>query len=363
MTFKAILNQLKTDYDLSKMDFKQTLERNERYFKQFIRRVICCIFHKNLKQTGEKLAMQEPVLTLNPQSEDDQQVLKALSSEKRLRILELLSDKPRNVSEIAAALDFPLSTANMHISSLEDAGLLITDLHPGERGLQKICARAYTTIIIEFSAATSAEKPAIELSMPIGAYVDCEIQPTCGLASDESIIGILDDVASFYDPERTQAQLLWFHQGYVEYRFPNRLSSGSDLQSLQLSLELCSEAPLHHDDYPSDITVSINNVELGTWRSPADFGGQQGALTPGWWASNNTQYGLLKIWKADHNGCYIDGVRLSSTTIDELHLMDYPYIAVKIEVKATAENVGGVNIFGQKFGNYPQDIMLHLQYR
>jgi predicted transcriptional regulator len=30
--------------------------------------------------------------------------------------------------------------------------------------------------------------------MPIGAYVDCSVTPTCGLASEHGIIGSLDDL-------------------------------------------------------------------------------------------------------------------------------------------------------------------------
>lgn len=49
------------------------------------------------------------------------------------------------------------------------------------------------------------------------------------------------------------------------------------------AIEICSEAPNHKDDWPSDITVWINNHEVGTWTSPSDFGGERGVLTPAWW--------------------------------------------------------------------------------
>jgi len=303
-----------------------------------------------------------PTLLLDPYSDEGQQALKALSSEKRLHILDHLRDKPRNVSEIANALDLPLSTANMHITALEKAGLLITDLHPGERGLQKLCARAYTTIVIQFPQPAAVDESVIEMSMPIGSYVTCEVFPTCGLAHETAIIGMLDDPASFYDPDRSQTQLLWFHRGSIEYRFPNRIPQKAQVDSLQLSLELCSEAPLHHDDYPSDITLSINDVEIGTWTSPADFGGQRGILTPSWWETNNTQYGLLKVWKTSDTGSHIDGIRISDVTVQELELETRNYISVKIEVKSDAKNVGGINIFGRSFGNYPQDIVMNIRY-
>lgn len=303
-----------------------------------------------------------PILSIDVHSPEAQQVLKALASDTRVRILDLLSDQLLNVSEIAEALGVPLSTANLHIKGLEDAGLLLTEFKPAVRGLQKVCARAYETIVIQLPHSRSLDQNTAEFTMPVGAYVDCRVAPTCGLASETGIIGLFDDPASFYEADRVNAQLLWFHHGYVEYRFPNRLPSQTKLDSVNLSLELCSEAPLHDPDWPSDITIWINDVEVGTWTCPADFGGQRGILTPLWWESWNSQYGLLKLWQVTNEGSYVDGLRLSSTTLADLHIAKYQYISVRIGVKPDATHVGGINIFGSRFGNYPQDIVLSFRY-
>ncbi|MDX1524107.1 MAG: transcriptional regulator, partial [Anaerolineae bacterium] len=193
-------------------------------------------------------------------------------------------------------------------------------------------------------------------------YVDFQVTPTCGLNSERGIIGLFDDPASFYEPDHIQAQLLWFHYGYVEYRFPNRLPPRAVPGTLRLSLEICSEAPMHHDDWPSDITVWINGIEIGTWTSPADFGGKRGVLTPEWWATRNTQYGLLKMWQVKTEGSYIDGVKISAIRLEDLKITDHDFISVRIGVKPEAANLGGINIFGRHFGNYPQDIVLRLDY-
>jgi len=174
---------------------------------------------------------------------------------------------------------------------------------------------------------------------------------------------MLDDPASFYEPARMDAQLLWFHQGYVEYRLPNRLPGGAHPESLRLSMEICSEAPLFNLDWPSDITVWINGVEIGTWTSPGDFGGEPGRLTPEWWTPRNTQYGLLKVWHVNERETEVDGMRLSSVTLRDLNLSDEPFIAVRIGIKADAEHIGGLNLFGSRFGNYPQDLLLRVGYR
>lgn len=302
-----------------------------------------------------------PLLSLRPDDPFTQDILKALASETRLAILNYLSGRLANVSEIASALQLPMSTANLHLSVLEEAGLITTELKPASRGLQKVCARTYNNISIGFPLDDDRpDDSVIEIPMPIGAFVDCEVTPTCGLLSETGIIGLLDTPASFYEPERINAQLIWFHHGYVEYRFPNRVPANVVPKSLRLSMEICSEAPLHHVDWPSDITLWINNVEVATWTSPADFGGERGILTPSWWESFNTQYGLLKVWEINQHGSYIDGVKLTDVDVAKLSLSRDKFISVRIGVKTESQNVGGINIFGNSFGNYPQGLVMTL---
>ena len=290
-------------------------------------------------------------------------VTKALGSETRLEILRFLSAHTCSVLEIAEALQLPPSTANLHINVLEKAGLIETDLRPATRGLQKVCARVYDRIVIQLPADAEREGTVVEVSMPIGAFSDIRVTATCGLLGELGIIGQLDDPSAFYDPERIYAQLLWFRRGYVEYRFPNRLPPNVMLDDIEVSFEVCSEAPLHHADWPSDITVWIGNIEIGTWTSPADFGGERGALTPAWWGTQNSQYGLLKVWKVTTSGSYVDGIQISKVTLTQLTLTPGEPIPVRIGIKQDALNVGGMNLFGSKFGNYPQDIILRQHYK
>lgn len=289
-------------------------------------------------------------------------VLKALASAPRRRILALLGDALHNVSEIAAALDLPVSTANMHVGVLERAGLLITDHRPAARGSQKVCTRAFDSVTLRMPTPQPERGSMLELAVPIGSYVDCQVSPSCGLASGDGIIGLFDDPASFYDPARTDAQLLWFHHGYVEYRVAHRLPPTADLQSIHVSAEVCSEAPLHHDDWPSDVTLWLNGIEVGSWTSPADFGGQRGTLTPGWWEDHNSQYGLLKVWQVNPDGTWVDGIRVSDVRLTALRIADRPFLTVRLGVMPRARHVGGLNLFGRRFGNYPQDLVVRLKY-
>lgn len=290
-------------------------------------------------------------------------VTKALGSETRLEILRFLSTHTSTVLEIAEALELPQSTATLHINILEKAGLIETDLRPATRGLQKVCARVFDRIVIQLPAEYEQEDTTVEVSMPIGAFVNVNLIPTCGLAGEVGIIGHLDDPSAFYEPDHIYAQLIWFRRGFVEYRFPNRLPQGVFLDDIEVSFEVCSEAPLHHADWPSDITVWIGDTEIGTWTSPADFGGERGSLTPAWWDSQNSQYGLLKVWKVTGNGSFVDGVQVSDVTLKSLSLKPNEPIPVRIGIKEDARNIGGINLFGSKFGNYPQDIVLRQRFK
>lgn len=303
------------------------------------------------------------VISIDEPSTKVEQLLKGLASGPRIEILRYLGGHNGSVNEIAEALGMPASTAALHINQLERAGLIRTELKPASRGLQKICVRLFDQVVITLPAGELPHENSLDISMPIGAYVDCRVTPTCGLASEHGIIGNLDDPATFYYPERLQAQLLWFKAGYVEYRFPKRLPANAVLDSLQISFEVCSEAPLHNDDWPSDITLWINGVEVGTWTSPGDFGGERGALTPDWWEEWNSQFGLLKVWKVTQTASFVDGIQVSTVTLQDLDLNDHPWITVRIGIKEDTANIGGMNIFGSRFGNYPQDIVMRMRFR
>jgi predicted transcriptional regulator len=290
-------------------------------------------------------------------------VLRALDSDTRLLILSLLSHNPMNVSELAVAMKMAHSTISINLKMLEEAGLLTVQYMPGTRGSQKLVAKRYDEITVRLpGAAVETNQDQIEVSMPVGNYRNFEVKPTCGLASDTKFIGLLDDPRSFFEPEHVFAQLLWFKQGFVEYALPNNLPYGAKASELEFSAEICSEAPQYNLDWPSDITLWINNVEVGTWTSPADFGGERGHLTPEWWPDDQTMYGLLKRWRVTPAGAFIDGERLSSVTLADLQLEANNHITVRLGVKPDARNVGGINLFGRRCGNYDQDLLMRLRY-
>lgn len=289
-----------------------------------------------------------------------QKVAHALSNELRLKILFLLDECSMNVLELSQRLGEPISTVSSSIVVLEAADLIRTERQSGVRGVSKLCSRKKDNITIHLANTAKRELESFFYNMPIGAYSDFDVTPTCGLLSHESTLGENDNPASFYDPAHFMAQLLWFQQGYVEYRFSSQALMEYEAKCLAISFEACSEAPNYRKDWPSDITVSINGVELGTWCCPGDFGGRQGRYTPEWWLPSSTQYGLLKRWKVTPEGCYLDDVRISDVTLAQLRLTDKPYIAVRIAVKPDAAHQGGINLFGEKFGDHHQAIVMRL---
>ena len=100
------------------------------------------------------------------------------------------------------------------------------------------------------------------------------------------------------------------------------------------------------------------------YHCPGDFGARRGKLTPPIWPNGNTQYGMLKTFAVRNNGAYIDGLLIKQTvTLEDLNIEKNPYITLRIEVKEDANHVGGINLFGEKYGDYPQGIIMNLTYQ
>lgn len=282
----------------------------------------------------------------------------ALASEIRLKIIQLLSKDELNIKELAARVGVSSPIMLKHIQALENAGIVTSRLVTRNGSVSRVC----TLVFAEYRFMIETRRknlPSVQsFSIPVGQYSDIQGTPTCGLATEETVIGFRDDPRVFWDPERVNAQLLWFTQGYVEYRVPNYLSSDRKLVELELSFEIASEAPDFADDWPSDITFSLNGVELFTWTSPGDYGVKTGILTPEWWPSN--QYGLLKVIRIRSDGTYLDDEKVSDVSLDRIIGTQGLFWRIRFEVLPDARHVGGLSLFGKGFGNYAQDIVMRV---
>lgn len=288
-------------------------------------------------------------------------VYEALASNVRLNIIRLLSIKQMNIKDLAGELKLSSAIVTMHVGKLEKAGIIKSERSSINGGIQKICSLAIDSLEIEFPQKESAKRKHHQFVLPVGHYTDFQAIPTCGLATQEKVIGFFDDPRYFLDAERVNAKILWFSQGFVEYKIPNHLLANQHADELEISMELGSEAPGSNSDWPSDISFFINGVKLGQWTSPGDFAGTRGKFTPAWWNIVVNQFGLLKVLRITKTGTFMDGEKISDTTIDDIDVNRKQW-SFRIAVEDNALNAGGLTIYGKGFGNYDQDMVFKLYY-
>lgn len=291
-------------------------------------------------------------------------VFKALGSELRIRIIQLLlENNGMNMNELASNLGITNGALTSHMKKLEEAGIITTTADHAGHGNQKFCRVNIDKILVDvISRDENFGESSYSIDIPIGNYMDYSIFPTCGLSTTRKLIGEVDDPRYFDHPEHVDAHILWFGQGYIDYRIPNMLPPNQKVDRLTFSFEISSEAPGVNSDWPSDITFSLNGKKLGTWTSPGDFGDVRGMFTPDWWFPNWNQYGLLKMLVIDKHGTSIDGMKISDVTAQDLKLTTQDSMTFRFSVEENARNVGGLTLFGKDFGNYNQDINVRVNY-
>lgn len=288
-------------------------------------------------------------------------VFKALNSEVRVEILELLLErKSPNIKDMANALGITNAALTAHIKQLEECGLITVVANNGKHGMQKNCYLSDDKILIELSH-NEPNETSYAVDLNVGYYTNYQVFPTCGLASSQALIGEVDDPRFFDDPKRVEADIIWFTKGFVEYRIPNYLKPMQKIREIQISMELASEAPGFCEYWPSDIYMYLNGIELGFWVSPGDFGEKRGIYNPYWWPDWN-QHGVLKLLSIGDTGTFIDGRKLSGVKLSDLNLDYKSDLVFRLAVPDKARNIGGLTIYGNNFGNYNQGIKVHILY-
>ena len=292
------------------------------------------------------------------------EIFKALGSELRINIIKLLQENHEmNMNELATSLGITNGALTSHIKKLEESGIIQVMTERGSHGNQKVCKVAVDKIVVDVESEENEEDQIIyNTEVKVGHYSDYDVYPTCGLATSQAIVGEVDDPRYFSHPDRINAGILWFTKGYIEYMIPNLLPSATKIDQITVSLEISSEAPGINNDWPSDISILLNDVKIGTWTSPGDYGDVQGIFTPDWWFPNWNQYGLLKMIVINKKGTFVDGLKISNVTINEFNLDYKSTVRFKFEIEEDAKNVGGITIFGSEFGNYNQDIKVRIAY-
>ena len=293
---------------------------------------------------------------------DGKVVFDALSSEVRIKMLELLMEhKELNLDYFAKALDISNSAITMHVKKLSAANLIETKTASGIRGSMKVISLINDRILIDFQK-ESLPVNIRSFELGIGHYTNYHVEPTCGIVTTDNIIGEFDEPRYFSFTERYKAALIWLTSGFLEYKIPNALKPDEAIQELQISMEISSEAPGFSSHYPSDISFNINGVDLGFWTTAGEYNDKPGNFTPSWWFPNLGQYGKKKMLIINENGTFIDGISISNTTIDKLKIGFDTNISFTVSAPKDAQNAGGLTIFGHGFGDYNNGIEIKMHY-
>lgn len=290
-------------------------------------------------------------------------VIQALSAPVRRKIMVMLRSSCYSIAEIAKRLDLPFSTVSFHINILRKAGLISVTVKKNSRGNAKIISRQIDRLSLDFISDPHArESKLFSMEIPLGSFTDACVEAGCGMANETEIIVSDDMPGAFFSPLRYDAQIIWFSKGYLEYKIPNYMLKDKHVNAVMFSMELCSEAPNYRNDWESDITFWVNGRELATYLSPGDFGGRRGRLNPDWWSDYSTQYGIMKTLKITRKCVYLDETPVHTFTIDKLGLQNGDYITLRIGVKKDARHQGGVNLFGERFGDFSQGLLFTAEF-
>lgn len=288
-------------------------------------------------------------------------IFQALSSETRLNIIELLLKKSLSITEISEILNLSQVIITRHINQLEESGLVTSNTVPGIRGQKKLCALTKNSLLINFDDIFQKNLSSEKISLPIGSFIRYEVKPSCGVANKDKIIGLPDNEKYFSSPERYNAGIVWFSEGWIEYNIPSYIFSKSNIKKLRISLEICSEFPFYKTDFLSDIYFYLNDTIIGMYTSPGDFGDRKGKLTPNWW-NMGSEYGILVEIIITEDNTYINKKSVSDFSLKNILSSSNNDVFFKICSPKHCTNPGGINIFGKTFGDYEQDINIEVFY-
>ncbi|HZJ89347.1 MAG TPA: helix-turn-helix domain-containing protein [Bacilli bacterium] len=305
--------------------------------------------------------MRKVVLGLDDNYELEK-IGESLASPIRRKILRLVARKSHTLVELANELDFAVSTISFHLKILREAKLIKTIANPSKKGNEKNISINNDTLYIYLNSPSVKSNLLTSTSIRLGSFIDFAITPPCTISTKEKILEPVDSESVFLSPERIDAELVAFYKGYIVYPFKVGGDALTNIASLNFSLELCSECPNYNNDWKSNITFWINDVEVATYLSRGDYGDRPGIQTPDWWPENFTQYGILINITVNKTGTYINGELVANVKIDDLNLIKSSVNRLKIGIKENAKYVGGINLFGSSFGDAKQDIVVTIAY-
>lgn len=289
-------------------------------------------------------------------------IFQALDSAVRLEIVQIISNETITATELAKKMNVSKAAISKNLHILENANII--SLEKGQDGRAIVPTMNVEQIFINFPKKIFPQYYKHTYSIPVGSYFSIDnIEPSCGLATKHEVIGTMDDTNVFFSSERFKAQLLWLTRGTIEYIIPNDLPDDGKVELLEFDLELSSEFPLSNNNWHSKLGFWLNDIFIGAFELPGNYSDVRGAYTPEWWPDDFSQYGLLKHIRVGKLDTAVDSVSISNVKISDLNLEKQKRISLKIAVLPIEKDTyGGVTLFGQHFGNHPQDIQATIYY-
>lgn len=302
-------------------------------------------------------------------------VVKALSSDVRLKILSLLSDGDLNVQAIASRLALSKTATLVHINVLEQAGFITSQYRPSSAGNQRICHKEYDRLVFDFDPQKSDadDEAYYENEVPVGNYFGFDAWAPCGLATHNHIIHKWDDPTSFYRVERVEAALVWTAFGYLEYHIPlDPLFIGKRITKVKIVLEaaahhmvkthkaLCLPPDITADritEDVTDITFWVNGTEIGTQTVGIGRVREEAYFTPTWWRTL-PYYGDQLHLSLNEGGCYINKRKTSDLICTQLLGRQERFFTLRLGIKPDAEHMNGIMLFGRDFGRYNHGLLI-----
>lgn len=289
-------------------------------------------------------------------------VYEVLSSATRLKMLEIIGNGEVSVGELAKELEISNAIVSRHIQKMEDVHLIRSERGTGKNKGKKIITLNVDDIHINFPKKIYLPFQKYTFDLQVGHFTNFSIQPTCGLATAQKIIGEVDKPKCFMEPERVNAELIWFSKGFVEYKIPNPFEEDDQPELIEISFEIASEFPSSNNAWPSDIDIFVNDRFIAKYTAPGNYSDIRGRYTPDWWDDKFSQYGLLKHLRISPTDTGIDGKTCSDISLSHLSLDQSEFISLRFEVSEESKNLGGLTLFGKGFGNYDQNILINLFY-
>lgn len=289
----------------------------------------------------------------------------ALGSEVRMKILKTLQRRPYtfSITDLIKLTNIPCTTLIHHLNILKEVNLIDITYKSTKHGSTRIISRYLKGASLNFYYLEDKDNTTIKTelqNMKVGNFIKYEGNDFNFVTPTRSYPKRGTDC---YIPERFQAELIYTLNGKLTYIFSNNAAKFNKIKSISFSMELSSETPYYDNDYLSEITFWINDIEIATYLSLGDYGDRRGILNPAWWPDRNSQYGKLVTVLVDEAGVSLNGKQISTKiNISKLNIQKGNSIIFALGNKQTSTYIGGFNLFGSSFGDFHQDILCAISY-